>query len=50
VALKSDGTVVAWGQNSDGQTNVPVGLRGVMAIAAGSRHTVALKSDGTVVA
>jgi len=49
VALKSDGTVVAWGDNSVGQTTVPAGLSGVVAIAAGGFHTVALKSDGTVV-
>ncbi|KAB2661568.1 MAG: hypothetical protein DVB32_02330, partial [Verrucomicrobia bacterium] len=45
-----DGTVVAWGDNSYGQTTVPAGLTGVTAIAAGSYHTVRLKSDGTVVA
>lgn len=50
VALKSNGTVVAWGNNSQGQTNAPTGLTGVTAIAAGQSHTVALKSDGTVVA
>jgi alpha-tubulin suppressor-like RCC1 family protein len=50
VALKSDGSVVAWGDNREGQTNVPVGLSGVTAIAAGGYHTVALKSDGSVVA
>ncbi len=44
------GTVVAWGNNSSGQTNVPVGLSGVTAIAAGFYHTVALKNNGTVVA
>ena len=60
LALKSDGTVVAWGDNSSGQlgdgttTNhtTPVavpGLTGVVAIAAYS-HSLALKSDGTVVA
>ena len=44
------GTLVAWGNNSSGQTTVPVGLSGVTAIAAGFDHTVALKNDGTVVA
>jgi hypothetical protein len=50
IALKSDGTVVAWGRNSSGQTRVPVGLLNVTAIAANSYHSVALQSDGTVVA
>jgi hypothetical protein len=54
VALKSNGTVVAWGAgtaNTDripedwGQSFVPVAARsGVTAIAAGEYHTVALKS------
>ena len=44
------GAVVAWGNNSSGQTTVPAGLSGVTAIAAGEGHTVALKSDSTVVA
>ena len=36
VALKSDGSVVAWGDNDFGQTTVPVAAQsGVMAIAAG---------------
>ena len=43
VALKQDGTVVAWGRNIEGQTTVPAGLSGVVAIAAGQSHTVALK-------
>ncbi len=59
VALKSDGTVWAWGDNRKGQlgdgttTNraTPVqvhGLNGVTAVAAGYWHSVALKGDGTV--
>ena len=50
MALKSDGTVVAWGDNGVGQTNVPTGLSAVRAIAAGSGHSVALRSNGTMVA
>ena len=50
MALKQDGTVVAWGDSDDGQTDVPAGLSGVVAIAGGGEHTVVLKSDGTVVA
>jgi alpha-tubulin suppressor-like RCC1 family protein len=51
LALRDDGTVVAWGKNSLGQarTNVPAGLRDVIAVAAGTDHYMALKSDGTVV-
>jgi len=43
------GHVVAWGDNQYGQTNVPTGLTNVMALSAGGYHSVALKSDGTVV-
>ena len=50
VALQQDGTVMAWGENSDGQCTVPPGLSGIVAIAAGWRHTVALRQDGAVVA
>ncbi|WP_313731995.1 S-layer homology domain-containing protein [Cohnella nanjingensis] len=51
LALKTDGFVVAWGDNVDGQTTVPTGAQsGVVAIAAGGGHSLALKSDGSVVA
>src|SRR5262245_4826753 len=51
VALKSDGSVVAWGEDDYGQIDVPIEAQsGVIAIAAGFRNSVALKSDGSVVA
>jgi hypothetical protein len=43
------GPVVAWGDNSYGQTAVPAGLSEVIAIAAGCYQSLALKGDGTVV-
>lgn len=49
LALRSDGTVYAYGDNAYGQSTVPSGLSNVIAIAAGRYHSVALKSDGTVV-
>src|SRR5713226_5539063 len=50
LALKSDGTVVAWGDNFYGQSAVPADMTSVTAIAAGGCHGLALKSDATVVA
>ena len=49
VGLKSDGTVVAVGNNEEGQCDVS-GWSDVVAISAGYYHTVGLKSDGTVLA
>lgn len=48
VGLKSDGTVVAVGENEHGQCDVS-DWRDIVAIAAGKEHTAGLKSDGTVV-
>jgi hypothetical protein len=42
--------VVAWGDNSAGQTRVPANLRNVVAISAGFDHSLALTASGTVVA
>lgn len=49
-ALKSDGSVIAWGENYFGETTVPAAAQsGVVAIAAISSYNMALKSDGSVV-
>ena len=50
LALKDDGTVVAWGDDNYGQTDVPPGLSNVVAIAAGNSHSLALIEDGSVAA
>ena len=49
VGLKADGTVVAVGDNDDGQCDVS-DWSDIIAISAGFSHTVGLKADGTVVA
>ena len=50
LALTSDGSVAAWGDNSWGQGTVPNGLTGVVAIDGGRIHSLALTSGGSVVA
>ena len=48
LALKTDGTVVGWGDNAYGQIAIPSGLTNLLEIAAGGYHNLALKADGTV--
>jgi uncharacterized repeat protein (TIGR01451 family) len=59
LAVKSDGTVWAWGRNSSGElgtgnnsnSNVPVrvaGVTNVASVSAGSAYSLAVKTDGTV--
>src|SRR5688500_6051039 len=45
LALRANGTVVAWGSNTRGESTVPPGLANVVGIAAGL-HRVAVKSGG----
>ncbi len=50
LALRSDGTVIAWTHAADlPQAIPPSGLSGATAIAAGAWHSLALLGDGTVV-
>ena len=49
VSLRSDGTVVAVGDNNSDRCDVS-SWSDIVAVSAGSRHTVGLRSDGTVVA
>ncbi len=49
VGLKTDGTVVAVGDNSNGQCDVST-WKDIVAIDADFRYTIGLKGDGTVIA
>ena len=51
LALKNDGSIVAWGRDDYGQATPPAG-NDFVAIAAGGvmySHSLALKSDGSIV-
>ncbi|MCC2669019.1 MAG: hypothetical protein K0Q72_1490, partial [Armatimonadetes bacterium] len=50
LAVRANGTVAAWGRNTEGQCIVPDDLGGVKAVAGGRVHTLALRPDGTVAA
>ena len=40
--------MIAWGDNAQGQTIVPTNLKAIR-VAAGGEHSIALKSDRTLV-
>jgi alpha-tubulin suppressor-like RCC1 family protein len=48
--IYADGEIIAWGDNSSGQCNVPEPNTDFKAIASGHDHSLGLKSDGSVVA
>ena len=50
LALLTNGWVVAWGDDSAGQCDVPGDLTNAIAVAGGYLHSVALRPDGTLVA
>jgi hypothetical protein len=43
LGLKSDGTIVAWGRNNDGQCDVPAPNADFVALAGGGYHSLGLK-------
>lgn len=49
LGLRADGGVVAWGQNSFGETDVPADLNDAKAIAAGNHFSLALRRDGRLI-
>ena len=40
--------MVGWGNNTYGQTTIPVTWTNIVAISAGGNHSVALRNDGTI--
>jgi alpha-tubulin suppressor-like RCC1 family protein len=50
LALKADGSIVAWGENNFGECDVPSPNKDFTAIAAGYTHSLGLKKDGSIVA
>lgn len=47
LGLRANGSIAAWGRNSDGQCDVPPGV-GFMAAAAGPNHSLGLTTAGSV--
>lgn len=49
LCLRSNGTVIAWGNNTYGQTNVPAECTNMVGVAGGRDHAMAWRADGTLV-
>jgi len=50
VAQLSVSRILAWGDNSAGQLDVPIGTTDVVALATGGDHNLALRGNATIVA
>src|SRR6266496_4098617 len=50
LAVTAGGTVAGWGVNYDGEVRIPSSLSNALAVAGGVFHSLALNSDGTLVA
>jgi hypothetical protein len=48
LALLADGTIAAWGDNTQGQLDAIARLTNVVAMSGGFTHVLSVKSDGTV--
>jgi alpha-tubulin suppressor-like RCC1 family protein len=48
LALKSAGSVTAWGRNDQGQCNIPTDATNTVAMAAGGPYSASLQTDGRV--
>lgn len=48
LALRADGKLVSWGDNSANQTNVPTSITNVVAITAAQNHNLVLQENGVI--
>lgn len=50
IALKNNGEIIVWGDNSKGQCNTLENMKLIDSIEAGVNHSLAIQTDGTVIA
>jgi hypothetical protein len=48
LALRSDGSVMGWGRDLNGETHAPTPNIGFVSISAGFSHSLGLRSEGTI--